>query len=346
MPDLIPRPEHPAATGDGPAANLQQARPIVGILFKIASAFAFSCMGAAVKVVGSITTPDKAFPVGQVVFCRSFFALIPVFVWMAMVGKLSAAFATQNHAGHMRRGLIGSMGMFFGFNALLLLPLPDATAISFASPLISVVLAAFVLGEVVRLYRWTAVMIGFCGVMVMLWPHISAEAVSTAPNTQHALGAFFGLAGACCAAFAMIEVRKLTATETTAAIVSYFSLMTTTFGMLSMLAGAIEPRWAWVAPDGRQALFLVLVGVMGGFGQILMTESYRRASASTVAPFDYTAMLFALLWGYFLFGDMPDALVITGAAIVCGAGIFVILRERQLGIDRRRQSEASVNRAV
>jgi drug/metabolite transporter (DMT)-like permease len=144
----------------------------------------------------------------------------------------------------------------------------------------------------------------------------------------------------------MIEVRKLTATETTAAIVAYFSLMTTTFGMLSVIAGAIEPRWAWVTPDARQALFLMLVGVMGGFGQILMTESYRRAPASTVAPFDYTAMIFALLWGYFLFGDVPDVLVLIGAAIVCGAGIFVILRERQLGIDRRRQSEASANRAV
>ena len=85
---------------------------------------------------------------------------------------------------------------------------------------------------------------------------------------------------------------------------------------------------------------------MGGFGQIFLTESYRRAPASTVAPFDYTGMVFALLWGYFLFGDIPDRLVILGAAIVCGAGIFVILRERKLGIDRRRQSEASANRAV
>ena len=342
MPDTPP----PDDLGPVSLAATQTQSPIVGILFKIASAFAFSCMGAAVKIVGSITPVEKAFPVGQVVFCRSFFALVPVFVWMGMVGKLSNAFATKNHKGHLRRGLIGSMGMFFGFSALLLLPLPDATAISFASPLISVVLAAFLLGEVVRLYRWSAVLIGFCGVIVMLWPYISAEAISTAPNTRQAIGAFFGLAGAVCAAFAMIEVRKLTASETTAAIVVYFSLMTTTFGMLSVIAGAFEPRWAWVTPDWRQALFLVLVGVMGGFGQIFLTEAFRRAPASTVAPFDYTGMIFALLWGYFLFGDLPDRLVLLGAAIVCGAGIFVILRERSLGIDRRKQSEASANRAV
>lgn len=335
--------KHPAPL---PAEEEPQGRLFVGIMFKLISAFAFSCMGAAVKYVGANITTHGAFPVGQIVFCRSFFALIPVFVWMAAVGKLSQAFATHNHAGHLKRGLIGSIGMFFGFAGLMLLPLPDATAISFAAPLISVVLAAFILGEQVRLYRWSAVLIGFCGVLVMLWPHISADAISSARSSDHALGALFGLAGSACAAFAMIEVRRLTTTETTPAIVVYFSLMTTTFGMLSIIAGAVDPRWAWVTPTAREALLLVLIGVMGGFGQIFLTESYRHAPASVVAPFDYTAMIFALLWGYFLFSDVPSQLVLIGAMIVSGAGIFVILRERQLGIDRRRQQEASSQRAM
>lgn len=157
-------------------------RPLIGILFKMASAFAFSCMGAAVKVIGSITPADASFPVGQVVFARSFFALLPVFIWMGVIGNLSAAFQTNNHRGHLRRGLIGSLGMFFGFSALVLLPLTDATAISFTTPLISVVLAAFVLGEVVRLYRWSAVLIGFIGVIIMLWPYISADAINRQPD--------------------------------------------------------------------------------------------------------------------------------------------------------------------
>ncbi|MCZ8183091.1 MAG: DMT family transporter [Beijerinckiaceae bacterium] len=329
-----------------PGPPLPPQRPLVGILFKMASAFAFSCMGASVKIVGSLTGPVNSFPVGQVVFCRSFFALIPVFVWMAMVGKLPTAFATTNRYGHIKRGLVGSLGMFCGFAGLTTLPLPDATAISFAAPLFSVVLAALLLGEVVRLYRWTAVLIGFCGVIVMLWPHLSADALSISGSDAKARGAFFSLCGAVCAAFAMIEVRRLTATETTAAIVTYFSLMTTTFGMMSVLGGAFDPKWAWVLPDAKQALFLVLTGVMGGFGQIFLTESYRRAPASVVAPFDYTGMIFALFWGYFLFGDLPDTLVLIGAAIVSGAGIYVILRERQLGIDRARQSEASAQRAL
>jgi drug/metabolite transporter (DMT)-like permease len=329
-----------------PTPGDAQQRPLIGILFKIASAFAFSCMGAAVKIVGSITPADASFPVGQIVFSRSFFALLPVFIWMGVVGKLSSAFQTNNHRGHLKRGLIGSLGMFFGFAALVLLPLTDATAISFTSPLISVVLAAFVLGEVVRLYRWSAVLIGFCGVIIMLWPYISADAISRQPDTTLALGALFGFIGATCAAFAMIEVRRLTSTESTSAIVIYFSLMTTTFGMLTVVGGAIDPDWAWRTPSFNQAFFLVLVGVMGGFGQIFLTESYRRAPASTVAPFDYTGMIFAVGWGYFLFGEWPHQLVVIGASIVCAAGIYVILRERQLGIDRKRQSEASPSRSI
>lgn len=340
----VPDPKKPDT--DTPETARGSSRPFVGILFKIASAFAFSCMGAAVKVVGSVPGPQNGFPVGQVVFCRSFFALIPVFVWMAMVGKLPTAFATTNRAGHIKRGLVGSLGMFCGFAGLTTLPLPDATAISFAAPLFSVVLAALLLGEVVRLYRWTAVLIGFCGVIVMLWPHLSADAISISGGDAAARGAFFSLCGAICAAFAMIEVRRLTSTESTAAIVTYFSLMTTTFGMISVLGGAFNPKWAWALPDVKQATFLVLTGIMGGFGQIFLTESYRRAPASVVAPFDYTGMIFALCWGYFLFADVPDTLVLIGAAIVSGAGIYVILRERQLGIDRARQSAASTQRAL
>ncbi len=343
---LMPVPEPQPLQTTAPDEEHGLSRPFVGILFKIASALSFSCMGAMVKIVGSIPGPQNGFPVGQVVFCRSFFALIPVFVWMAMVGKLPTAFATTNRAGHIKRGLVGSLGMFCGFAGLTTLPLPDATAISFAAPLFSVMLAALLLGEVVRLYRWSAVLIGFCGVIVMLWPHLSADALSAAGGDAAARGALFSLCGAICAAFAMIEVRRLTATESTAAIVTYFSLMTTTFGMISVLGGAFDPKWAWALPDAKQALFLVLTGIMGGFGQIFLTESYRRAPASMIAPFDYTGMIFALLWGYFLFGDMPDTLVLIGAAIVSSAGIFVILRERALGIDRARQGEASAQRAL
>jgi drug/metabolite transporter (DMT)-like permease len=189
-------------------------------------------------------------------------------------------------------------------------------------------------------------LIGFCGVILMLWPHLSANALTLAGGTERAQGAFFSLIGACCAAFAMIEVRKLTATESTAAIVTYFSLMTTVLGTFTLIGGALDPRWAWMTPDAKHALYLVMVGIMGGIGQIFLTESYRRAPASLVAPFDYSSMIFAIAIGYFLFGTLPDSLVLIGAVIVSGAGIFVIWRERELGIDRAKQGAASSSRAL
>lgn len=320
-------------------------RPLVGIAFKLASAFSFSCMGASVKLASTISGPT-VFPVGEIVFARSFFALLPLFAWLAATGALGTAFVTNNRIGHIRRGIVGSLGMCFGFAGLSYLPLPDATAISFAAPLFSVVLAALLLGEVVKLFRWSAVLFGFVGVIVMLWPHLSAEALSTAGAELRAQGASFALAGALFAAFAMIEVRRLTWSETTGAIVLHFSLLTTFLGVLSLLAGAFNPAWAWITPDAKQGFLLVLTGIMGGFGQIFLTESYRRAPASLVAPFDYTAMIFAILWGYLLFGDWPEPLVLIGAGIVAASGIFVILRERALNIDRSRPSGAAPNRPL
>lgn len=320
-------------------------RPLVGIGFKLASAFSFSCMGASVKLAGTISGPVH-FPVGEIVFARSFFALLPLFVWLAATGALGSAFVTNNRLGHIRRGLVGSLGMGFGFAGLAYLPLPDATAISFAAPLFCVVLASLLLGEVVKLYRWSAVLIGFVGVITMLWPHLSAEALSLAGASERARGAAFALAGALFAAFAMIEVRRLTWSETTGAIVLHFSLLTTFLGVLSLLGGAFDPGWAWVTPDGKQTICLVLTGIMGGFGQIFLTQSYRCAPPSLVAPFDYTGMIFAILWGYMLFGDWPAPLVLIGAGIVCAAGIFVILREHALNINRARPSEASPNRPL
>ncbi len=320
-------------------------RPLVGIAFKLASAFSFSCMGACVKMTAAISGPMN-FPVGQIVFSRSFFALLPLFAWLAATRALGTAFVTQNRPGHIRRGLVGALGMGFGFAGLSYLPLSDATAISFAAPLFSTVLAALLLGEVVRLIRWSAVLVGFVGVIVMLWPHLSADALLASGGSERARGAAFALAGALAASFALIEVRRLTWSETTGAIVLYFSLLTTVLGMLSLLGGAFDPALAWVRPDARQAAFLVLTGISGGFGQIFLTEAYRRAPASLVAPFDYTAMIFAILWGYLLFGDWPGPLVLIGAGIVSASGIVVIWRERVLNINRAKAAGAGPGRSL
>ncbi len=317
---------------------------LIGIGLKILSTLAFTLMSACVKLIGAAHPGEPLYyPIGQTVFCRSFFALIPVFVWLGMRGDLITAFENSNVRNHLRRGFFGSVGMFSGFTALILLPLADATAISYAAPLFTVVLAALLLKEVVRIYRWTAVAVGFLGVLVMLIPYFDG----TGPvGNQKIVGAAFGLLGAVCAGFATVETRKLTRTESTGVIVFYFMSLVTLVALATSLLGLFDPALAWRMPGLRDAGLLVLTGIMGGIGQITLTQSFRYADASLIAPFDYLSMIWAIAIGWFLFGELPQSIVMAGAGIVVAAGIFVIWRERRLGLDRRSQKESGPNRAL
>jgi drug/metabolite transporter (DMT)-like permease len=306
------------------------AQPTLGIALKVTSALAFSLMSAGVK---SLT--DR-YPVGELVFFRSAFALLPLFAWLAWQGNLVAAIRTDNLKGHLLRGIIGSSGMFAGFAALTFLPLSDAVAIGYASPLMVVVLAALVLKERVRAYRWGAVLVGFLGVLIMLAPHFHLGGIDVGGA---GMGAMFALFGAGCSACATIQVRRLTGTETTGAIVLYFTLLTTVLGLASILLG-------WRLPTPGEFGFLVLIGILGGIGQILLTESYRYGDASLIAPFEYTTMIWAVLIGWFVFGQLPQAAVAVGGVIVAMAGIFVVWRERQLGLVRAKGVETAAQRTA
>jgi drug/metabolite transporter (DMT)-like permease len=315
-----------------------------GIGLKLLSTLAFTFMSASVKVIGTAHPGDPLYyPVGQTVFCRSLFALIPVFLWLGWRGELIKAFAESHIMDHARRGFFGSIGMFSGFTALLLLPLADATAISYAAPLFTVILAAVVLKEHVRIYRWTAVFVGFLGVLVMLTPYFGQSATASGFNGY---GAAFGLLGAVCAGFATVETRRLTEKASTGAIVSYFMLLTTIIGFASILLGPLGPIFVWKWPNAQDALLLVLMGVTGGIGQITLTQSFRYADASVIAPFDYVSMVWAVLVGWFLFGELPKSAVVWGAGIVVAAGIFVIWREQRLGLDRTSQKASGPGRAI
>ncbi len=292
-----------------------------GILLKLVSVLLFAVMSALIRGLGDTV------PVGQVVFFRSAFAILPVVVIYAARRELSTAVRTGRPLGHVGRGIISVFGMFLSFAALARLPLVDATTLSFAAPLITVALAAIILKERVRVYRWSAVVIGFLGVLVMLAPYLEFGRLAGSTTSAQSLGALFALAAAFCNAGTVIQTRRLTDSETTSAIVFYFSLFCT-------IAGALTLPFAWHPPTGAELAALVAIGVLGGISHILLTESYRYAPASVVAPFDYTAMPWAFVLGYALFGETPKALVFFGAAIVAGAGLFVIWRERQLRIER------------
>jgi len=298
------------------------------VLLKLTSALMFSVMSAFVRYVSDVT------PVGEVVFCRSFFAIIPVMLIYAWRGELAAAFRTSRPFGHFGRGMISVAGMFFNFAALARLPIVDVTTITFASPLITVALSAWILKERVRIYRWTAVAVGFVGVVVMLWPHLDMARYTGAATSAATLGALFGMARAFTNAGSVVQTRRLTDTETTSSIVLYFSLF-------CALGGLITLPFGWIVPNLPQLVALILLGVFGGLSHILLTESYRYAPASLVAPLDYTALLWAFILGYWFFGELPTATVYVGAAIVAGSGLFVIWRERQLGLERARARAAA-----
>ncbi|MCC5979317.1 MAG: DMT family transporter [Salinarimonas sp.] len=307
-------------------------QPVIGILLKVLSALAFTLMAATIKLV------SDAYPVGQLIFFRSAFALVPLLIWLAWSDRMINAVRTHNLRGHLLRSIIGVTGMFCGFAALGYLPLSDAVAIGYAAPLIVVVLAALLLKETVRAYRWSAVGIGFVGVILMLTPQFGVVDAGVA-NENRAIGATFAIFAALCTAGATIQVRRLTATERTGAIVFYFSLFST-------LAGLATIAFGWAMPGLADFAILVVIGVLGGIGQILLTQSYRFGDASLIAPFEYTTMIWALLLGWFVFGDWPQAIVLTGAAIVIAAGIFVIWREHRLGLARKKSAEMASKRAI
>lgn len=306
----------------------------LGILFKLVSAFLFTVMAALIREIGLDA------PLGEVVFARSFFALVPIMIWLWWRGVARAALRTDRPFGHMLRAMIGVSSMFLMFAALARLPLPDATALGYASPLFVVIFAAVALREKIHLVRWSAVAIGLVGVVIMLWPQLSTGALAAVISgdpaaDETAAGVVFALAATVLTAAAMIQIRRLTETEGTGTIVFYFSVWSAVVGLAS------APILGWVWPDPWTAFLLVATGCVGGVAQIFLTESYRRADASLIAPFEYSTILWALAIGFLAFGDLPSVWTAVGGAVVVASGVAVALRERQLGIKRARVRKAS-----
>jgi len=300
-------------------------QPIHGIAFKIISVSLFMVMASLIKASSADVPP------GQAVFFRSFFALPIILGWLAMRHELRDGWKSKNPMGHVWRGLIGTSAMGLGFTGLGLLPLPEVTAIGYAAPLLVVIFAAMFLNEQVGIYRLSAVALGMIGVLIVLSPRMS---VGFALGASESLGAIVVLMGAVLAALAQVFVRKLVTTETTAAIVFWFTITSSVLALLTL-------PWGWVMPTPQVFGMLVCAGLFGGVGQIFLTSSYRYADASLVAPFDYSSMILALLIGYFIFDEVPTGTMIMGAGIVILAGILIVWRERHLGLQRAQQRKVT-----
>lgn len=307
------------------AKSLTSHRPGLAVALKLSAVFLFMVMAALVKA-----TADDV-PPGQAVFFRSFFAIPVIVVWLSLRGELRNGLIAQNPMGHVWRGVLGTSAMGMTFAGLGLLPLPEVTAVGYATPIFTVILAAALLGERIRFVRITAVALGLVGVMIMLWPRLGSGATLEDTAT---LGAILILLATMARALVQIQIRKLVQTDHTAAIVFYFSATASVLSLLTLPFG-------WTVPEWETAALLVLAGFLGGVAQILVTSSYRFAPASMLAPYDYASMLFAILIGYVWFSEVPTTVMLIGAALVIAGNVLVIWRERKLGLERGKARSVS-----
>lgn len=293
-------------------------QPFKAILLKLAAVVLFVVMAAFIKAASGRVPP------GEAVFFRSFFA-IPIILGALIVrGQLRGGLKVVEPLGHLWRGLIGTCAMGLAFTGLALLPLAEVKAIQYAVPVLVVVFAAMFLGERVRAFRLTAVALGMVGVLIILSPRLSGFGDG---DERAALGAMVVLCSAICAALAQVFVRKLVQRESSNAIVFWFSVTASCLALVTLPFG-------WVWPTATEAMFLIGAGLVGGMGQLFATNAYRYADVGVVAPFDYASMLVALTIGYFLFDEVPTLIMLAGSALVVAAGVLIIWRERQLGLER------------
>lgn len=290
-----------------------QNRPL-GIALRLGAVACFGFMAAAIKLgheAGANTV--------ELVFYRFFFGLPPLLVWIAM-SRNWAAWRTERPLAHLLRSTVGLVTMALAFTALAFLPLAEATTIGFVAPLFAVALSALILKEPVGRHRWTAVAIGFVGVLVVMRPGVGA---------LPAIGLAVALASALGVAAVTVTIRQISRTEGTQTIVLWF----TAFSIL--IVGAAMPSYAqW--HDARGWAILVALGLFGGTAQLLLTASLRFAPISTIAPFDYTQLLWAVLLGWAIWDVHAPAATWAGAALIIGGGLYTLYRERRLGREKPR----------
>ncbi|NMM45930.1 DMT family transporter [Rhodospirillaceae bacterium KN72] len=276
-----------------------------GILTMIGSILVFAFMDTTVKWLGDF------YPTSQIVFFRCAMAMPAVLVFVHFAGGFKIL-KTRRPLLHAARSAIGLTAMGLVFWTFSQMRLADAIAIMFAAPILMTALSVPLLRERVGIRRWSAVIVGFGGVMVIVNPG----------GGVFELSAITALGGALCIALAMITVRRLSATDQAASISFWFTLS----------AGTVSAVWVlidgWVAPASTLDWALLIgVGLMGGVAQFLMTVSFRHAEVALLAPLEYLSILFATVFAYVIWGEVPGARVWIGASIVIASGLYIIHRE-------------------
>lgn len=278
-----------------------------GILLVLAASATFVVSAALVKALG------PGIPLPQVILFRNVFAL-PLLVAMVVQAGGFHLLRTRLPWRHAERTMWGMCGMIGAFHGFVYLPLATATALGFTMPLFLTGLSVLVLGERVGWRRWSAVMVGFAGVLIMVRPGFGGAALPVFSVGLVLLGAFGW-------AMAMMSIRRMgEAGEPGVSIVFWFALSA------AILAG-IGTIPVWVTPAPREWLLLAGIGCVSAVAQLLMTAAYRRGETTLLAPFEYSGLIWTMLVGVAIWGEWPDGFALLGFGVLVGAGIYIWWRE-------------------
>lgn len=277
---------------------------LLGIYCKLGSVVLFSTMDAMVKSLGG------TYSAFQIMLFRSAVAMIPIAVIVWRAGDLRVVLSRRPwlQVARVLAGLGSTIGFFYVFPRM---PFVDAYAISYAAPFFMVALSVPLLGEQVGWRRWSAVGVGFAGVLLILDPW----SISFHTTSLIVLGATF------CYALSTILVRRLSRHDQDAASLFWFALAQSLVGL-----GGAAPDWIW--PSATDWVWLLLVGLLGGCAQVLVTRAWRLTPAAILAPFDYTSIGLAMLYSHFWFREHVSWTIWLGLPLVIGSGLFILYRER------------------
>ncbi len=274
----------------------------LGFLYMFLSICAFSLMDVIVKW-------SVDYPIGQVLFFRGFFGIIFYF-FVIPRERLHNFYQTKRPGLHALRCVSGLIALVAIFIALRELPLATVVSISFAAPIFTTILSIFLLSERVGLFRWLAVIIGFVGILVITEPGISEL------NIYYIFPIIFCLG----LSYVAITIRQLSTTEPVWLISFYFSLSIMVLSFLTIPNG-------WVFPSLQDFVLLSFVGIFGGVANLWLSQSYKYSEVSLVTPLKYLALVFAIVFGYFIWGEVPTIKTLIGALLVIISTLIIFRRE-------------------
>lgn len=283
-------------------------KPGLGIALRIVSGVLMAGMYVSVKAVSDDV------PLGEIVFFRAFFALIPLLLFLWWRSEFPHGMATQRPYDHLLRSVFGVVSLFASFAALARLSVAEAVLIAQLSPMLTAVAAVYILSERLTLWRVLGVAVGFIGVVVLVWPDLGAGAL----ERVRIVGVLLGLLSAALSALSIIMVRSLNRTESPGAIALYFVIA-------SMACALLTLPWGWVVPQGSALLMLIAAGLFGGFAHIAMTLSFRYAEASRLASYEYVALLWPLLADLLIFRlSLSASFLLAAPLVLAGAAVASI----------------------